>query len=745
MHYTAYLRWGILAGLCIALFIPFVAPPPMGLQLFGNTFFPFITGKNFAFRIIVELILLFYIILAVKDPQYRPKASWLLWSALAFVVWMGLATLFSVDPVKSFWSNFERMEGYIGLLHMFALFVVAGAVVTAAKWWTQLFRVSVVASALMGFYAVLQLFNPDLISSQSGPRVDTTFGNATYLAVYMLIQVFLTLFLLVRDRKSNVAVGLYVVALALQMIALFFTETRGAALGLVGGLIVAAVYIAWRARGGEWALLRKISLGALIGIILLGGLFVSLKDTKFIQHTPMLSRLASISLDDPTTMSRFLYIWPMAIKGGLEKPILGWGQENFSYIFNKNYSPAMYGQEQWFDRAHNQFLDWLVAGGIPAFLLYLSLFVLAAWAIIRSSALSAPEAGVLLGLLAAYGFSNMFVFDNLVSAFYFFLILAFVHSLARYELPRWIMLSKPASDQAVAVVAPIAVIVIIGTMWAANVGGIARAQGLIDAISNATPAGTAKNPADNLEDFKRVLQSGSLGRQESVEQLFQFASNRIVPDSALDPQLKQEFYTFTRAEAERMLAERQNDARLELFMAMFLNQYGQYSESLQYLEQASEHSPNKQQILFQIGLTYLQRGDSAQALPILKKAFDLEPRYDAAAMYYIAGLFYAGRTTEADKLLMERYGTIVHDDDVLLQVYNNTRQFERVVGIWLKRVEKDPNNFDVGVGLANAYFMAGDKEGAIGELQRVKKLRPSEAASIDALITQIQNGTLQPQ
>lgn len=741
MQYTAYLRWIIITGLCLILFVPFiVASGGLGL----NFFFPFITGKNFAFRILVELILLAYIILAVKDPQYRPKLSWLLWSALAFVVWMGVATLFSVDPVKSFWSNFERMEGYLGLLHLFVLFVVSGAVLTADKLWPTFFRISVAASAIMGFYAVMQIFNPALISSQSGLRVDTTFGNATYLAVYMLIHFFITLFLLVRERKAQAAWWLYGSALLLQVVTIFFTETRGAALGLLGGLIVMGVYVAWRARGGEWALLRKVALGGLLGIVVLTGLFVALRGTSFVQNTPMLSRLASISLNDPTTMSRFLYIWPTAVKGGLEKPIAGWGQENFSYIFNANYDPAMYAQEQWFDRAHNQFLDWLVAGGIPAFVLYLSLFVLAAWAVFRSSVLSAPEQGALLGLLGAYAFSNMFVFDNLVSGFCFFLILAFIHSLSREELPRFMFLARPASDQVVAVVAPMVAILVLGGAWAFNANGIARAQGLIHAISTVDGTGTAKDVTQNLADFKQALAQGALGKQETVEQLFQFVSNRVAPDPALDPAVKQDFYLLARTEGEKLLAERQGDARLELFMAIFLNQFGQYEEAIRYLDQAMEHSPNKQQILFQIGLTHLQQGNTAKALPIFKEAFDLAPNYDTARIYYAAGLFYAGERAQADALLQEKFGTVLYNDPVLIQIYQNTRQFDRVIGIAAAKVEQDPNNVDLRLELANAYFIGGDKAGAVRELREVARLRPSMAAQAQALIEQIQSGALEP-
>jgi len=44
----------------------------------------------------------------------------------------------------------------------------------------------------------------------------------------------------------------------------------------------------------------------------------------------------------------------MAWEGVKEKPLLGWGQENFNLVFNKYYEPSLYGQEVWFDRVHNE-------------------------------------------------------------------------------------------------------------------------------------------------------------------------------------------------------------------------------------------------------------------------------------------------------------------------------------------------------------------------------------------------------
>ena len=68
-------------------------------------------------------------------------------------------------------------------------------------------------------------------------------------------------------------------------------------------------------------------------------------------------------------------IWNISWQGVKERPILGWGQDNFSFVFTKYYNPQMYAQEPWFDRSHNVFLDWLVAAGVVGLIAYLYLFL----------------------------------------------------------------------------------------------------------------------------------------------------------------------------------------------------------------------------------------------------------------------------------------------------------------------------------------------------------------------------------
>jgi len=755
MDYTKILRWVLIIGLCCVPFIAFIVADGVHFPL--NLFFPYITGKNFTFRILVEILTACYVLLAIHVPKYRPRASLIMWAFGLLVVWMAISTAASVDPIKSFWSNFERMDGYITTIHLFALFVISGAVLTADAWWENSFVVVVWASVLQGLYAVMQAYHIFGLSpsSQSGARADTTFGNATYLAVYMLFSFFITLYLMLRTPINSWArrtfgkptvMTLYAIALLLQFLGVYYTESRGPLLGLIGGLIIAAIYIALYTRGGQWQTLRKVSLWGLGVVVVLTLVFIGIKNTSFIQKSGTLSRLASISLTDKTTDSRFL-LWGEAWQGFKQSPktiFLGWGQENFSYVFNEYYNPNMYDQEQWFDRAHNQFIDMTIDGGLPAGLLYIALFLLAAWSIIKSR-LEVPEQAVFLGLLAGYAFNNLFVFDNLTSYLFFIAILAFAHGLSEKKPHGWMFMSRPLGDRAVAIAAPIAIVVLVWGGWALNGPGIARAKTLIDALTPVDATGAAKDPSVNLAEFKSALADGPLGYQETVEQLFQFSSNNIAQSTTISPDVKQQAYTLTQQAGDAMLAQRKGDARLELFYGVFLDQVGQYQAALAHLQNAIADSPKKQQILFEIGATYLAAGDNKDALPPLKEAYEETPQYDQALLYYATALYYNGDTTDADALLIKQYGTVNVDQQQILQAYFATKMYSRLEAIYNARVAKDPTDIQSAVAEAVLrYFVTGNKAVGIAALNALIKANPSVATQIQSFIDQINAGTLKP-
>ncbi len=749
MNYTKFLRWALIIGVCLVPFIAFVIAD--GVHSFGiNLFFPYITGKNFVFRILVEIMLAIYVILAIREPKYRPRSSYLMWAFGGFALWMLVATIFSVDPSKSFWSNYERMDGYITLVHLFALFVISGVMLTAEKWWEKFFQVSVAASMLQGVYALLQVFNlfGFTPSSQSGARADTSFGNATYLAVFMLFNLFISLFLLYRERASRMAWGFYGVAIVLQACGLYYTQTRGTLLGALGGLIIAALYISFFAEGGAAKQVRKYSLWGLGAVAVLVVAFLFARNTSFVQHSPTLQRFANISLTDRTTISRFT-IWSEAWQGFKESPktvITGWGQENFSFVFNKYYDPSMYDQEQWFDRAHNEFIDWAIAGGLPAFALYLSLFLFAVWAIYKSE-LEVPEQAVLIGLLAGYAFNNLLVFDNLLSYAYFVLIIAFAHSLSSKKLSGWMFMSRPLDDRAVAIAAPIVLVLLVWGGYALNGPAIARGQTLISALTTVDQTtGGQKDPAKNLASFQAALNYGQgLGYQETVEQLFQFAANNVGASPSASPTLKQQAYTLTRTAGDALQKQRPGDARLELFYGVFLDQFAQYTDAISHINAGLAASPTKQQLLFELGATYLAQGNVKEALAPLKKAYDEDPSYRDAVIFYATALYYNGQVADADALLTSKLGTTLINDQRLQQALYSTKQYLRLKALYDANVAANPADIQSAVASAIlGYFATGNKAGAIAELKKQAAANPQYATQIQSFIDQLNAGTLKP-
>ena len=114
MDLNKFLRNTILAGIWLIPFIP--------LYVANSMFFPFITGKNFAFRIIVEIIFALWIVLALRDRSYAPNKSAILYSILTFMAVLTVADIFGANLFRSLWSNFERMEGLVALLHLLGYF-----------------------------------------------------------------------------------------------------------------------------------------------------------------------------------------------------------------------------------------------------------------------------------------------------------------------------------------------------------------------------------------------------------------------------------------------------------------------------------------------------------------------------------------------------------------------------------------------------------------------------------------------
>lgn len=710
------LKW-VMYGAVFA--VPFVL-----LIVSGTMFFPYITGKNFAFRILVEVAVAAFVLLALIDRTYRPRFSWILAAVGSLVAVMFVANIFGEYAPKSFWSNFERMEGWVTLVHFFLYFVVLGSVLRTEKLWNWFFNTALVAAVIMSFYALAQVAGVMGISQGAEWRVDARLGNSTYLGVYMLFNMFIAAWMFLRSKTSSRKL-VYVALFVTFGYILFNTGTRGSALGLVGGSVLAFSYLALMAERG--AAIKKWALGGLVAVVLVAGGLYAARDTALVADSQLLSRFVGITLAEGGI--RFT-IWQMAIEGVKERPILGWGQENFNYVFNKYYDPSLYGAEAWYDRTHNIFFDWLIAGGILGLLAYLSILISALWYAVffpvwnrfkggvvkAKDDFSVPEQALIFGLLAAYTFHNLFVFDNLASWIFYAVVLALIHSRVAREVD---VVEKfeieSGSWERIAV--PSVIMVALASIYFVNIPNMQAAKDILNSYR-------ATSVQERLETFEQAYNRNSFAKQEIAEQLAQ-TSGQMFGMKAVTDSEKVLIVSTVEKTLTDFIERKPGDARIHVLQGGFYRSIGNLDKALEQYEIALELSPRKQAIIEEIGIVHLLADRPQESVAAFRQAYELDERNNVARVRLAAALLYAEdeegfvELVGEDKLAEdEGLRQVFISNQMVAQIANQMKRYDILEYIFTALVEQYPNDSDARVNLAASYFEQGKEEAAVAVLKK---------------------------
>ncbi len=380
-----------------------------------STLFPFIVGKYVWFRTSVDLSFIFLLLgflLHSDAKEYIGRLKKWIKSPVAiaigvFAAVFVLASFFAFDAGIAFWSNFERGEGGFQILHFYLFFILLGTLFKDEKDWRKFFWLSVIAGSLMIFYGIgaslkyvdaevqsnpgvgsqpvwtgkggffFQVFKTFIGSSfkEGSFRFEGSIGNPAYVATYLIFMIFYSIYLILTSKKRILSVKNIFLLLFIALFAVFFVfaGTRGAFIGLSISAFLSILFLAYAVK--KWRV-RLISLA--IFIVLCVVLIASLKSSPLLSKIPAL-RIFDISISARTFQDR-IFIWKSAWEGFQTRPILGWGPENFSQVFDRHFQKDMFSPEKgfgaWFDRAHSVFFDYLVETGILGLLSYISIFLL---------------------------------------------------------------------------------------------------------------------------------------------------------------------------------------------------------------------------------------------------------------------------------------------------------------------------------------------------------------------------------
>ena len=330
----------------------------------------------------------------------RPT-RWVLLSLWLFLAVNALSTLTSLSPEVSFWGKRPGGDGY-GLYNVLSYAVLFAVVVTHLKQRVQLWRLVaaiVAVGSLVGVISILQHFGLDPIWTRGNPqaRALATLGNPIFAGAFLLMTSVITMAAVValltrRDALVRVAAPATGILLAIQLIGIAYTFSRGPWIGLA---VAIAVFL-----GLSWTTIRSpqlrntTTMAAVVPLIVVVIVFF------------VVSSLASDSpVSDPdsqTVVQRALSIYPEIAAGGisartriwdasldlvLQRPwhdvtedpapwarlLLGYGPETFRYAYplgSPNGATASFPLE-----AHNVPLHAAVELGILGLLTLIAVFM----------------------------------------------------------------------------------------------------------------------------------------------------------------------------------------------------------------------------------------------------------------------------------------------------------------------------------------------------------------------------------
>ncbi len=349
----------------------------------------------------------------IPSAWLRSLAGWrripLLLPVVGLAVIYLIATILSVAPNISLWGSYQRMQGLFSTFSYLVLFAALAANLRRRAQVERLITVVCVTSLPVSVYAILQRYQLDPLpwGGDTVERVTGHMGNAIFIAAYLIMAALIVLgrvvgaFRAVMVNADHLVVNtfraaIYIFIFAVNLVAIWFTQSRGPQLGLLAGLFFFFTLLAlyYRLR---WLVLTTVGAGVVLAAFLVvlnipNGPLASLAETRG------LGRLAQI-FDEMQGRTGTGQVRVLIWKGVVEmmtphppletpegqpdfwnpiRPLIGYGPEAMLIAYNRFYPPEL-GQLEARnaspDRSHNETFDALAFTGLLGLTIHLGLFV----------------------------------------------------------------------------------------------------------------------------------------------------------------------------------------------------------------------------------------------------------------------------------------------------------------------------------------------------------------------------------
>ena len=325
-----------------------------------------------------------------------------------------LSTALSVTSRVSLVGSYQRLQGTFTTISYIVVFLIIIDRIRTRVQLDRLITVIIINSLPISLYGLVQHNGLDPLpwGGDVTTRVASNMGNSIFVAAYLIMILPLTVGRILESFQAILskeesdwadilrAAG-YIFVVAIELVGIWYAQSRGPLLGLIGGLFFLTLLLALSLRNKLGAVLSVSWIAAaVVGVSFLVTVNIPGGPLQSLQRAPWLGRLGSVFDFEGGTGKVRALIWEGMIDLVLPhdpiaepptrahpagrpdplnmlRPLVGYGPESVYVAYNRFYPPLLGHHESRTaspDRSHNETLDSLAITGLLGLVAYLWTF-----------------------------------------------------------------------------------------------------------------------------------------------------------------------------------------------------------------------------------------------------------------------------------------------------------------------------------------------------------------------------------
>lgn len=707
----------------------------------ARTMYPWHVGRTLLFYILVQILVFVTVLYLRKTKTNVFRITAVDWAVFAFFLTQFVSVFFGVNPLRSFWGYQIRMQGVITLLHLILFYGILRQHLNTKKQWERLFMWIIGVAGVSSLIAWIGAYVPTFLAGKihPGTHLSGLLGNPIFFAAFLVMSLIFSLYLFFTYQTEKKQYRWFFLGLFFFLLAtLIGSQVRGAFLGLLAGAFAGLLTYGFFAKQRK----ERMTIIAILAIGVVGffGLYFLNQRTPVVKNTvPQLARVLNVSLAENTAQTR-LMAWKIAFDGWKERPLFGWGPENYQAIFDAHYNPIFlqfsFAETVW-DKPHNYALDILSTSGIVGFVAYFVLLFFIAYAIIRKLRGADTSNDVRAGSILFAGFI-MFVVQSWVGIESIDALILWFTFIAVVAVALQSTSDRPVREKPYGM----------GWLVIAGIFLLLGAQQTHRLYASSILMGDARDTAELalVDDWQQKAQKTlaypvpflweqamytvqDIAKIDGVEKLRAQDLEELAPTllSIYEKELEKHGDTY---QPHFWIAE------VYAFMGEYLNE-SYLASSTYHLEQARKISPNQQRIPMLIAKNYLIQGEAEKGIQELRSLVEINP--DLPEPHWFLGLALLESGNRQEGIVELEKGTsfglgIQNNVLFLIDVYAEEKTYEKIVPLYEQLIVQDPNNDDWYARLAATHVALGNREEALLAIHKAVQINPALRAEAEQFI-----------